>query len=603
MLSTVGFSNLDSFVPVPQQHLSLAESAAPRLIIEARFVKLRRKGHEDDEGAVLCLALVFSSGDLAVYTAFIERDIIYSFNLSDFASINNYRKSAAKVKLHRGLSSDYSNGPTPRSNSSNQSNQMDIAGVLSDIGGFIDADFYLKSSEYTNRLGFSLNVIDELDGHNALLISCNNPLLLFCCHGMPQLLPMGFPETPYINCGQQIVVPCTIGRFQGVATLWYEHEDIESLRQPGGTPRAVKRASLTLYHSVPALGLFPGASVSVNRVHVGKTVHKFRDLEKRTDDKTEQILLEKKTYLLSCSEEQHVPFPDDLTTQEELENEDIYLERYLPILASFSTAASDLGPAPPLKERIHSIVLSQGGAIVDKYALPANERVIDVTVLYFSLMRPQPTRGPGAFPTMTIEKRVFVAACTSIADKRGEDTQGNGRLLFFGLDYGLFHELQQQAEVTDTERSTSVAVIPPVDNAGNNNSAKEMDITVSAETESGPITEFVDRIAAPQAAAANPTDSVRKVSFASDTKNPESLSSAANLSQDSFLKAITPKLQLLWSGPGPASVVKQLGEFLLSTVGATVFVYKINPSTLELEQVSFYFAQVFHIVWSDYSEL
>jgi hypothetical protein len=62
--------------------------------------------------------------------------------------------------------------------------------------------------------------------------------------------------------------------------------------------------------------------------------------------------------------------------------------------------------------------------------------------------------------------------------------------------------------------------------------------------------------------------------------------------QDNVLKAITPKLMLLCSGPGPASVVKQLGDFLLSTVGATVFVYKINPATLELEQVSFYFAQV-----------
>jgi len=51
---------------------------------------------------------------------------------------------------------------------------------------------------------------------------------------------------------------------------------------------------------------------------------------------------------------------------------------------------------------------------------------------------------------------------------------------------------------------------------------------------------------------------------------------------------------LLWSGPGPASVVKQLGtEYLASTVGANVYIYKLNHDTLELEQVSFFFAQLY----------
>ena len=40
-------------------------------------------------------------------------------------------------------------------------------------------------------------------------------------------------------------------------------------------------------------------------------------------------------------------------------------------------------------------------------------------------------------------------------------------------------------------------------------------------------------------------------------------------------------------------IVKQLGEYILSTVGATIFVYKLDSNTLELEQVSFFYAQYY----------
>ena len=60
-----------------------------------------------------------------------------------------------------------------------------------------------------------------------------------------------------------------------------------------------------------------------------------------------------------------------------------------------------------------------------------------------------------------------------------------------------------------------------------------------------------------------------------------------------FFNAIQPKLKLLWSGPGPASVVKQIGEYLISTVATTIYIYKLNPETLELVQVNFFFAQFF----------
>ena len=599
VLCSSSFSNLAEFVSVPSKDPAdlTAATAASRLIIETRFVKLKRKGYDaNDESSSLCLALLFNTGDLAIYNAFIDGNLIFSFTLSDFRAINNYRRSAAKVRLRRGYSHDQSSNfmdiaPIPLSRGTSDSN-------TSDGGAIVDVD-YLKSVDYLNRLGCTLNLVVDFDGCNALLVSCNNPVILFNCHGLPQLLPIGFPETPYINCGQHVVVPCNFGGLQGIVTLWYEHEDIESLRQPGGIPRSSKNATVAFYQSVSSLIHFPGGSISVNRVDVGKTIHKFRDLEKRTDDKTEQILLDKKTYVLSCSEEQLVEFPDNLTSQEDLDNEDIYLERYLPMLNSFSQASSELGPAPAFIDRSHYIVLSQGGAVVDKYPMFPGERVVDLTVLYFTLNKPQPPVTAGAFPTIKFERRVFVAVCTSIADKRGEDSQGTGRLLFFGLDYGLFNELQLQAQ-SEAEKAVTVTVSEILASDSSTTDAAPMDISSVAE-------DSIDRIV-PQISETNPPNSVSKASTtlittATDSEagkdanvvsSTEQQSTAPPLiaNQDNFLKAITPKLMLLCSGPGPASVVKQLGDFLLSTVGATVFVYKINPSTFELEQVSFYFAQV-----------
>ena len=602
VLQSSSFSRAAEFVSLPSTVSAVLSqdttttTTTSRLIIEARFVNLKRKGFaDDDDSASLCLALLFNTGDLAIYTAFIDGNVIFSFTLSEFMAISNYRKSAAKVRLRKGYSHD------------NNSNFMDISPIplqrgqsdsnTSDSGAIIDVD-YLKSGDYLNRLGCTLNLVEDLDGCNALLVSCNNPVVLFNCHGLPQLLPIGFPETPYINCGQHVVVPCKFGRFQGITTLWYEHEDIESLRQPGGIPRSSKKATLAFYQSISSLIHFPGASISVSRVDVGKTIHKFRDLDKRTDDKTEQILLDKKTYVLSCSEEQSVEFPDQLTTQEELENEDIYLERYLPMLNSFSHASSELGPAPAFTDRAHYIVLSQGGAVVDKYTMFPGERVVDLTVLYFTLNKPQPPATAGAFPTIRFEKRVFVAVCTSIADKRGEDSQGNGRLLFFGLDYGLFNELQLQAQAEAEKSSTAIATTI----LANESSYDAAPMEISSGPSENDLSDSIDRIV-PQISEINPPDTASKASFvmlAADAEggniipsaDPQSTVPPLIADQDNFLKAITPKLMLLWSGPGPASVVKQLGDFLLSTVGATVFVYKINPSTLELEQVSFYFAQV-----------
>ena len=69
--------------------------------------------------------------------------------------------------------------------------------------------------------------------------------------------------------------------------------------------------------------------------------------------------------------------------------------------------------------------------------------------------------------------------------------------------------------------------------------------------------------------------------------------------QSKFFNSIQPKLKVHWQGPGPASVVKQMtttrGEYVISTVGYCVYIYKLNKNTLEMDQISFHYAQVIHI--------
>jgi len=570
VFSTTLFTNLEHSVSLT------AEPPPPttysnRLIIESRLVMLTRS---DGVDATLNLVLLFNTGDLAVYTANIYDSIIHSFYKSDYRTVSNIRKFLVKSKVVRR------NDEPETSQSENNSSSTET--------DFIEATEYLKSVDYLNRTVFILNFMDDLDGQQVLLISCNSPLILFNCHGLPQLIPLGLPELPYINYGHHRAVSCQFGRFQGIATLWYEHDDIESLKHPNPLSRSMKQSTLGIYQSIPSTAQFPGASVSINKVLVGKTVHKFKDLQNRSDVKTEQVLLAKKTHLLLCSEEKKIPFPSTMMAPDEVDNEDIYLERYFPQLDSFCQPSTDAGPAPALVVREHSLVLIQGGAVVDSYKLNLNERVMDATVVYFTLQKALPNH------IMIFERRVFVAACTSVADKRGEDTQGNGRLLFFGLDYGLYHEIQPVLDEESVQKSVDMDGIKVesttfTENEGNEHIDRMIFSVNNVEDESD---SMALKAASTNLLKVESSTTIASSSSSNAASNAFSMVVSEAANRDTFLKAITPKLSLLWTGPGPASVVKQLGEFLLSTVGATVFVYKIIPATLELEQVSFYFAQV-----------
>jgi hypothetical protein len=365
------------------------------------------------------------------------------------------------------------------------------------------------------------------------------------------------PEIPFVNFGRYCALPLRAGSINAVATLWCDLEDGDYIRSATGDAavRAGRTATLGIYQEVPGLQLYPNSSVSTRKVHVGKTVHRCAEVLRRTDDKTEMALLEKRTFVMSCSETTTRPFIPTVLTAEETLREDVLYERYLTSLDSFCQPNAELGQAPLLNERSHSLTIVQGDAAVDTYSLPPNETVLDMQVLYLTLERVIVPATSFSSAIKTSERRVFVIASTSLADRRGEDTQGAGRLLLFGLDYALFQE-----------------------------DASAASDSVSSENGADSAPEELDGAALEGASAVKEKGDAAIASKITGTAH-----SAATAK---FLGSIRPKLKLLWSGPGPASVVRQMGEFVLSTVGSAVFVYKMNAVSMELEQVAFHFAQV-----------
>ena len=425
-------------------------------------------------------------------------------------------------------------------------------------------------------------------GRSGILVSGNDALLITPVHGLPAVVALGLPEVPFINYGQHSLAALQVGGVNAVAALWFEWEDLESLKSTltasstastGGAAaaaalaaaalaRANRAATLGIYQQLGGLELFPGGAVSIKRIPVGKTVHRFAEILNRTDDRTQQALLEKKTFVLSCSEEVKRPFLPSVLTEEELQEDGELYERYFPNMDSFCQPDYSVGKAPAVSERAHTLALLQGSAVVDTYTLPPNECVVDVEVLYLTLEKVVQIPGLMMGAVRTTERRVFVAACTTIVEKRGEDTQGNGRLLLFSLDYALFEDDTTAAATAAAEEDGGGSGIVKTE-AGDDEEKNGMDVAtdVTLATKSTAV------------AATTATTTITSLS-------------AAAAAQAKFLGAIKPKLRLAWSGPGPASVVRQLGEFVLSTVASTVYVYKYNPDSNELEQVSFFFAQV-----------
>ena len=109
---------------------------------------------------------------------------------------------------------------------------------------------------------------------------------------------------------------------------------------------ATKQATLGLYQEMTGLLDIDGGSISYKKVPVGMTVHQAIEVHPRTDDRTEQELLNpkhspnRKTYILLCSEEKQTPFLPSVLTDEEKKIEAELYDRYFPDLESFRYSSS-----------------------------------------------------------------------------------------------------------------------------------------------------------------------------------------------------------------------------------------------------------------------
>lgn len=125
-------------------------------------------------------------------------------------------------------------------------------------------------------------------------------------------------------------------------------------------------------------------------------------------------------------------------------------------MQSFAQPDHQVGPSPPLLERKHRLVLLQEGVAVDSFEqLRAGEHIMDVCVAYLTVSTDFDIMQFGAKKT----QRVFVLVGTCVSDRHGEDTQGEGRLLLFTLDYAMFgkdSKVESQEENDDALAKTKM---------------------------------------------------------------------------------------------------------------------------------------------------
>jgi hypothetical protein len=514
------------------------------------------------EGSV-CLVTVFNTGDIVVYQAItatatadtptpIAEAPIICFQKLGHSLITRQKKIRTVGRMKRNSSGGGSTG-------------RPVDQYL-DIGG-------LSTSQAM------LSVAMDTHGRQAVVVSGARPLLVCNTRGMVQVSPLCLPELPYAGVGVHVSNYFNTGITKGYTVLWRE-DKVEN-----STGSITSLATLGLYTETEGILQLPGSNTSVIRTTVGRTTHKVSEFTAtKTDDSTQKALLKTKTFAMLCSEKATKKWNNDIFSTEERTEEEGTYDRFYKKMQSFCEPMSELGPPPLLEEDLYSICIMQsGGVVVDKFPLPPGERVLDMTIVYLTVETTESAgaagagagAGAGAAGGNTTsedgKKKAFVVVCSSIDDKHGEDTQGEGRLLLFSLDYALYQEDQEESMAV----SDSVA------------EAKE---DSSDGQEEGEKNEEAGNTDDPSAAHTTVTPSAPT----NTTTTTSSSSSSSSSAQARFLGAIKPKLRLLWTGPGPGSVVVPFKDnYILATVGATLYVYLLNTETMELEQIAFFFAQFY----------
>ena len=560
--------NLSDYIPtgIDKHCIKSEDSVSPPIPPPKRYVTGvslvhigsigRRKSMNDSK---LCLVTVFNTGDIIVYIAITSTSSADDIHGPD--TISCFRKLKHSLITRRKKGRGVKKGST--------------AGRFSMSGADLNMDY----SSVSTSQAMMCSAMDS-NGGQAMVISGARPILLCNTRGMLQVLPLCLPELPYAGVGVYVANYFTTGDTRGYSVLWRE-EKIEG----GGHSNAGGMTSLStlgLYTEANTSIRIPGSNMTVMRSIAGHTIHRFCEfVQGKTDDNTQKALLKTKTFAVLSSEKVFREWRGDVYSAEEKAEEEGTYDRFFKKMDSFADPSMEFGPPPLLEEDVYSICIMQaGGVIVDKYTLPEGERVLDMTIVYLAVEEPELVGSGGVISgaeasSGPVKKKAFVAVCTSIDDKHGEDTQGEGRLLFFSLDYALYQEDQEECvEREHVDNGT---------NEGTNEGKEEVEGDVNGEN--GIVVEDKD-----DTVVSTESDNNGTVSLVKDSTPLVN----SSVEQARFLDAIKPKLKLIWTGPGPGSVVSQFKEkYLIATVGATLYLYVLNVDNMELEQVAFFFAQFY----------
>lgn len=474
----------------------------------------------------MCLVVVLSTGDLLVYRGVYSHEKLVKLVKIRHTHQLHSRSVASMIFKHPHAATSSFISPW------NQSKQ------------------YAKLSSCTN-----------IDGTSRIFVSGQNPAVIALSDNcLPIISSYNFPEMPYAYNGFYMITNMSImNSIQGIISLWMELSDEKLMDRP---------SILGLYQeAISVINIASNESnkgVSMNKINTNNvTFHKLIEVTTNSiEDVTEMKLLDQSTCLAVCSQDIPVPFRSEVLTETEQGRIEADFAHYFSNLTSWfqpndsngmneiitsllsdeNVSSSDmialknitnngnsLGhlssilsiPAPILHDREYKLALLQDGIVIDEYFLNEDERILDMEVMKLAADIVQSTTDRKRNTSniiMKTPKKTMILVGTCIADKHGEDSPSDGRLLLFGLDY--------------------------------------IRITSSISEADGP--------------------SMKK--------------------SDIF----QPKLKLLSSHVGPASIVRQFGNNrVLSTVGPCIVVYKLEmdpmgaKDNVNLVQISFYYAKFY----------
>ena len=549
---TFDYRNTADAISIPTEKAP-GEHTPSKLLCDVRLASVPLTNDYENELSALCLIGIFDTGDVLVYHNPYPQTAGSTFVKVEHSVITHrFRHKHTKFKVSHNVSHNHTAGSGMGERDGDKIVRFDTPTTPRSFGHNYDPSF-----TFTNLINYRLESIADLAQSSGVLIPGPRPVAVLNYKGRPTVLPLCLPELPYTNPGLYRVSALTVDGLTVLVMLWQES---------AGDSMAVRR-TLGLYYQPSEAILYTNSILTASKCEVSSTVHFLAEMLNLTDDKKEQALLQKKTYIMACSDTVQKPFSPSVLTDEEKKLEEENYDRFFTDLTSFCQPDETIAPSPLLDTSQYKLVLAQRGVAVDEYALKEREQVLGMEVLYLTteqLIDPILTiqqilavpfiKPP---PVLTPIRRVFVAISTYFEDKHGEDTQGEGRLLMFSLDYKLF-EQNLTTTITNTTTGDEHAMVENKDLPNTTTTTSLLSLPLALSTHNNLLPNVVTATA-----------------------------------QTQFLQSIRPKLRLHWSGPGPASTVRQMGQYVISTVGYSVFIYKLNKETLELDQVSFHYAKFY----------